>query len=212
MTLHQGRSSWARLCLIVLGLVAGFVIAPAPAPAGAAADAVQRAVATTAVFASTTTAHGMPASSQSRELRVHGSVALHRELVSGFAAEASVTAGRGSVSLFNQSEDIAAFAKNVPSEDGYFDVAGHGDEVSMEGPNGEDISPSQLAGSLRANPLYSEGTPVRLLSCSVGACDTGFAAQLAQELGATVKAPTGLLEIYESGRLVVRGGTWATFG
>jgi RHS repeat-associated protein len=135
------------------------------------------------------------------------------EAEAGASALAKVTASRGSVSLFNQSDDIATFAKAVPPEDGFFDVAGHGDEVSMEGPNGEDVSPSQLADSLRSNPDYAEGTPVRLLSCSVGACDTGFAASLANELGTSVMAPTGLLDIFEDGSLEVDGGTgsWRTF-
>ena len=119
-------------------------------------------------------------------------------------------AGRG-LNLFGDADELANYSKAVPPEDGFFDVAGHGDEVSMEGPHGEDISPRDLADSLRANPDYAPGTNVRLLSCYVGSCDTGFAAQLADELGVQVKAPTGLLDIYDNGTLEVEG-TWRTFG
>ena len=65
----------------------------------------------------------------------------------------------------------------------------------MEGPNGEDISPQQVV------DMTPGDAGIRLISCSVGACDNGFAAQLAWISGRDVLAPTDLLDVYENGEL-----------
>jgi filamentous hemagglutinin len=52
------------------------------------------------------------------------------------------------------------------------------------------------------NPGYN-GQPIRLLSCDTGACDAGFAQNLANKMGVPVKAPTNLVWAYGNGMMVV---------
>lgn len=64
-----------------------------------------------------------------------------------------------------------------------------------------------LADVIRQRDDYEEGTPVQLLSCSTGKAPKGggpcFAQRLADELGASVTAPDGTLQVFSNGRLEV---------
>lgn len=71
-------------------------------------------------------------------------------------------------------------------------------------PNGTKVLVDHRVASklIRNSPGYN-GQGIRLLSCSTGGCDTGFAQNLANKLGVPVKAPTDLLWAYPNGKLVV---------
>lgn len=58
----------------------------------------------------------------------------------------------------------------------------------MFGPNGEPLSPTDIANQVRSNPDYSPGEPVELNSCSTGQGANSFAQQLSSKLGAPVTA------------------------
>jgi hypothetical protein len=81
-----------------------------------------------------------------------------------------------------------------------------GPSCGMAGANGEDVTPQQLADTV-------PGTGgIRLISCAVGACDDGFAAQLAQASGRDVLAPTDDLNVFDDGSMSIHnGGSWRLF-
>ncbi|GAB3851800.1 RHS repeat-associated core domain-containing protein [Nocardioides maradonensis] len=94
----------------------------------------------------------------------------------------------------------------VKSEDGFFDVVGHGTPSDVSG-----MSPGELADAIRARPGWG-GQDVRLLSCSTGCPSGTFAQDLANDLGVVVRAPT--TDIYVSSRGGITfdpGGSWRTF-
>jgi hypothetical protein len=61
------------------------------------------------------------------------------------------------------------------------------------------------------------GSAVRLVSCKTGACEVGFAQNLANKLGVPVKAPTDNLHLFPSGKIVIgpnqftNTGEWKIF-
>ena len=88
---------------------------------------------------------------------------------------------------------------------GFFDVIGHGspNKIQIQTANGSVLVDSRVASRLiEQSPGYN-GQNIRLLSCSTGACDTGFAQNLANKLGVEVHAPTDLLWAYRDGRMLV---------
>ncbi|MEW8029213.1 MAG: hypothetical protein AB2806_15945, partial [Candidatus Thiodiazotropha sp.] len=89
--------------------------------------------------------------------------------------------------------------------DGYFDVVAHGspNRIQIETTNGPVLVDHRTAARLiQQQPGYN-GQNIRLFSCSTGACDTGFAQNLANKLNVEVQAPTDLLWAYPSGRTLV---------
>jgi len=100
--------------------------------------------------------------------------------------------------LFPTNQPIHNNADNIPSNDNY-QVGGHGTSDHMVGPDGTNISPSQLGDMIRSDPNYSSGEPVDLYSCNTGAGDNSFAQQLANNLGAPVSAPDKTLWIWPDG-------------
>jgi RHS repeat-associated protein len=94
---------------------------------------------------------------------------------------------------------------------GWFDVIAHGtpDIIEIQTANGPMEVDSRIAARLiEQSPGYHAGQNIRLLSCSTGACATGFAQNLANKLGVKVIAPTDLLWAYSNGRLVVAAGKY----
>ncbi|OLU29573.1 DUF637 domain-containing protein [Pseudomonas sp. PA27(2017)] len=89
--------------------------------------------------------------------------------------------------------------------DGFFDVVAHGSQQKIEitTPSGTIMADQRLVSKLIENNAGYTGQPIRLLSCDTGACDTGFAQNLANKMGVPVKAPTSLVWAYSDGRLVV---------
>ncbi|MGJ0427886.1 DUF6861 domain-containing protein [Methylobacter sp.] len=89
--------------------------------------------------------------------------------------------------------------------DGYFDVVAHGspNKIQIETPNGPVLVDHRAAARLiKQQPGYN-GQNIRLFSCSTGACDTGFAQNLANKLNVEVQAPTDLLWAYSNGKTLV---------
>lgn len=108
---------------------------------------------------------------------------------------------------------------------GAFDVIAHGSPTSIEiTRNGSKILIDHRVAAklIKRNGGYS-GQEVRLLSCSTGKLDNGFAQNLANKLSVPVSAPTSILWAWPSGRHMVadddgtgradrrRMGTFRTF-
>jgi len=88
---------------------------------------------------------------------------------------------------------------------GVMDVVAHGtpNKIQIMTKNGEVWIDQRTAAKLiQRNPDYN-GQSVRLLSCETGACDTGFAQNLANKLGVKVEAPTEILWAYPNGQMRV---------
>ncbi|MGN2635809.1 YwqJ-related putative deaminase [Nocardia takedensis] len=99
--------------------------------------------------------------------------------------------------------------ENLRNE-GDFDVIFHADR---NGNPLEDLTPRQIAEAIRDNPAYTPGTPVRLVACNA-ANNPDLAQQLADELGASVHAPTeavGVPNRPDSPAHVRDGGAWVTY-
>lgn len=98
---------------------------------------------------------------------------------------------------------------------GYLDVVAHGNANGIV-INGTLTSAADAAKIIASDPQFA-GQNIRLLSCSTGSSATGFAQQLANELGVTVRAPTDTLWAYGDGRLtigpnpVANSGSWINF-
>lgn len=91
----------------------------------------------------------------------------------------------------------------VPKKSGFFDFAAHGAAESIEyGSKDKVMSAREVANIIRHNESYN-GEKVRLLSCSTGSKDDGFAQQLANALGVEVEAPTDVLIVAPDGRMKV---------
>ena len=100
---------------------------------------------------------------------------------------------------------FATYAARIKQEAGKYDVALHGNPIETLF-FGEKINARTLAIIIRNRPDYKTGTPVRLLSCNTGNTEqTGncFAQLLANELHATVYAPTKKLYVNPDGTIFV---------
>lgn len=91
---------------------------------------------------------------------------------------------------------------------GFFDIIAHGSPVSIEVQhNGKNIMiDHRIAARLfKADKRY-RGQGIRLLSCSTGKLDAGFAQNLANKLNVPVKAPTDILWATPNGNYYVASG------
>ena len=88
---------------------------------------------------------------------------------------------------------------------GTFDVVAHGSTQKIEvmTSNGTVLVDQRVAAKLLENTPGYNGQPIRLLSCDTGACDAGFAQNLANKMGVSVEAPTNLVWAYGNGKMVV---------
>ena len=93
--------------------------------------------------------------------------------------------------------------ESVPKKEGFFDFAAHGTSNSIEyGTRDNKMNAREVARIIMHNESYN-GEKVRLLSCSTGSTEDGFAQQLANALGVEVEAPTDILYVYPDGRMMV---------
>lgn len=124
----------------------------------------------------------------------------------------------GTITLADINKMITPYERKVldkiPAKSGYFDFAAHGSPDYIEyGEKGKNMSARDVARVISHNEKYN-GQKVRMLSCSTGASDDGFAQQLANSLGVEVEAPTDVLYVYEDGHFKVGydgSGTMKTF-
>jgi RHS repeat-associated protein len=72
---------------------------------------------------------------------------------------------------------------------GYFSVGGHGNSSIILNPEGQPLSPDDIAQSITGDPRYKAGEPIWLNSCSTGQGANSFAQQLSDILGVPVSAP-----------------------
>ena len=117
------------------------------------------------------------------------------------------TAAAGSTNLMSRTDRFFKNAAKRKDKDtnGFYDVIAHGNRthIQIETPNGPTlINHRQAARVIQQQPDYN-GQNIRLLSCSTGACNTGFAQNLANKLNVDVQAPTDLVWAFPNGRLLV---------
>lgn len=114
----------------------------------------------------------------------------------------------GAASRFHVNKDDQLYEnlQQVKPIEGYEDFGGHGKPFSIEyeTTNGMivNITASDYADILREDPSYKGGN-IRLLACSTGSVEDGFAQQLANELKVNVMAPTETLWVDENGKMFV---------
>ena len=88
---------------------------------------------------------------------------------------------------------------------GKFDVIAHGSthRIEIMTANGPVVVDHRVASKLIESAPGYNGQPIRLLSCETGACDTGFAQNMANKMGKAIEAPTDLVWAYGNGKMVV---------
>ncbi|GAM51263.1 hypothetical protein NSK11_contig00108-0001 [Nocardia seriolae] len=128
------------------------------------------------------------------------------------AAELPVRHGTDRTAL-GDSPAVQRVYDNARNE-GEHDVIVHGNRFgkpTAEG--GFEIDPQKIVEAIRNNPNYTEGTPVRLLSCHSGN-DIGWAQHTADELGVPVRAPSDLVGVRalpDSPATIHDTAEWRTF-
>ena len=92
----------------------------------------------------------------------------------------------------------------IPPLDGFFDLKMHGSPERVK-VFGSPVDASELARIILLRRDY-EGGPVRLLACETGKLvnDTCIAKELSRLIGEDVLAPTEVLRVYSSGKMIVR--------
>ncbi|MCD2511654.1 hemagglutinin repeat-containing protein [Comamonas endophytica] len=107
--------------------------------------------------------------------------------------------------------DKDRFFKNLSNRqdidpNGLFDVIAHGDKqnIYIITSKGLVAIDQRIAGKLiKDSSGYKTGQSIRLLSCETGACNTGFAQNLANKMGVPVQAPSDLVWAYPDGTKIV---------
>lgn len=128
-------------------------------------------------------------------------------LLKGVPNNLDNVAAPGPVNFMADSDRFFINASKRPDvdPDGYFDVVAHGspNKIQIETPNGPVLVDHRTAAKLIEQQPGYNGQNIRLFSCSTGACDTGFAQNLANKLNVEVQAPTDLLWAYPNGKTLV---------
>ena len=116
----------------------------------------------------------------------------------------------GSIDYMDKNDSFSKFIKNRKDIDsnGFYDIIAHGSPISIQvNHNGKNIKINHriAAKLLKSNKKYN-GQGVRLLSCSTGKIENGFAQNLANKLKVPVMAPTDILWATPNGSYFVAGG------
>lgn len=119
----------------------------------------------------------------------------------------SCRAVAGDASLMSSSDDFAIYiSKRVDVDpEGKFDLIAHGTPFGIEVEHNGDrilVNSRTAAKLIKRLPGYS-GQDIRLLSCSTGSQNDGFAQNLANKLNVTVYAPSDILWAFPSGYYVI---------
>lgn len=129
-------------------------------------------------------------------------------VVAGIRRSIGTEVSPGPVNFMSSSDKFFTNASKRSDIDpnGMFDVIAHGSSTNIEiMTNKGAITVDQRAASrlIQGSPGYQFGQPIRLLSCSTGSCNAGFAQNLANKMGVPVQAPTDLVWAYGDGNMVV---------
>jgi hypothetical protein len=136
--------------------------------------------------------------------------------------EMPITSGGTAIELgvkLGNDSALLSSVKWLKPEAGFYDVVVHGapDTVAVRvGNKWQLVSHRSLASYITKQPDYNGGA-IRLASCRTGACDAGFAQNLANKLGVPVMAPTDTLFVFPTGKIVIgpnqftNSGQWKTF-
>ncbi len=116
----------------------------------------------------------------------------------------------GSADYMKPNDTFSKYIKNRSDVDvdGFYDIIAHGNEYTIEVQhNGQAIQiDHRTAAKLLSRDKNYKQQGIRLLSCSTGKIDNGFAQNLANKLGVPVKAPTDILWVKSSGNYYVKAG------
>ena len=130
--------------------------------------------------------------------------------------ERGISEERPIFAVDTEKNKFASYVKSVKAKEGWYDVALHGRDTSVEF-FGTNIDAYTLAQIIRQRKDYKPGMTVRLLSCDTGKTDnTGdcVAQIVANELGVIVEAPTDILYVARDGTFTIgdrNEGKMATF-
>lgn len=117
----------------------------------------------------------------------------------------------GSTDYMRANDPFSQYIKrrNDIDTNGFYDIIAHGSPTSIKiQHNGITIEINhRIAARLFAQDKNYHGGAIRLLACSTGKLDSGFAQNLANKLNIPVQAPTDLLWARPSGKHYVAAGT-----
>jgi hypothetical protein len=114
----------------------------------------------------------------------------------------------GAINYMDEADLFYKRSRRASTLEGYTDIVAHGSARTMQMThNGKkvEVTHRTLARLLKQQRAIPDGNKIRLLSCSTGAIDKGFAQGLAHRMGVEVMAPTKILWIRESGELFIEG-------
>lgn len=135
-----------------------------------------------------------------------------REVAKESRAPVAVVPETAAPGLLVDTDLLAQYAEDVPSESGGFlNVVTHADEeAAWVLRNGEwaQVSHRSLARYIEGLPEY-RGQAIRLIACRAGSCSIGLAQNLANKLGVQVEAATSDVLVYPNGSFSAEG--WQTF-
>jgi len=139
---------------------------------------------------------------------LEGGLALSRlKDVGKVAKTIDLAAAPGPVNFMGETDNFYKFSSRRVDIDpsGHFDVVAHGspDVIEFMTTKGPVIVDHRTAARLIQEAPGYNGQPIRLLSCETGACDVGFAQNLANKLNVPVQAPTELVWAQNDGRIFV---------
>ena len=116
----------------------------------------------------------------------------------------------GSTDYMKSNDNFSIFINKRKDIDvnGFYDVIAHGSPVSIQIQHkGQTININhRIAAKINKNDKQYKGQGIRLLSCSTGKLNYGFAQNLANKLNVPVQAPTDILWAKPSGKYYVAGG------
>lgn len=120
----------------------------------------------------------------------------------------------GSITFMPKSGEKSLFAKYIANRadvdpNGSFDVVAHGSwkEIEVNSTRGiTRIEARQAAQLIKRQPGFKKAKSVRLLSCSTGEREDGFAQHLANALGKPVIAPNMTIHTYANGTYWISDG------
>lgn len=105
-----------------------------------------------------------------------------------------------------EGESLKEAAGWIKSDPKYVDVVIHGTDSStqiMHNGSWVELDQRRLTTLIKKSNDYKKGVPIRLMSCSTGAKQDGFAQNLANKLGVSVYAPSDKLWLKSNGTMSI---------